>query len=155
MVLPASTFACFWMFPECSGQGEERRKGQGRWVLWAVWYIVYANLGLDKKRRKVLPWRLLCALFVEWNGKCHTCECLSWEQHTIETVLLKHWAGVLGMFPVDARSVQSSSCRGQVSLPRSTDLLEIMHVVNWLFLFVSTQIQYLAFISVPNSKWDH
>lgn len=79
-------------------------------------------------------------------------ECLSWEQHAIETVLLKHCAGVFGVFPVDARNVQSPLCRGWVSLPCCPDLLEIRHVVDCLFLVVSAQIQYLAFVSIPNIK---
>lgn len=78
------------------------------------------------------------------------CECLSWEQHTIETVLLKHCTGVFGVFPVDARNVQSPLCRGWVSLPCCPDLLEIRHVVNLLFLVLSAQIQYLVFVSIPN-----
>jgi len=53
---------------------------------------------------------------------------------------------------VGASRVQSLLRRGWLSLPGSTDLLEMTHVVSCLFVFVSTQMQHLTFVSVPNSE---
>lgn len=138
------------------GRREGERTGKVDFVSSVVYCLCQSWPWQEEKESASLKTFFLTLYGMKWQEP-YVCECLSWEQHTIKTVLLKHWAGVLGMFPnvVDARSVQSLTCRGLVSLPCSTDDLEIMHVVNWLFLFVSAQIQYLAFVSIPNSKWDH
>lgn len=93
MVLPS---VCAWISPE---HGERKRR-QGRWALGTVWSVGYTRIGPWLEEKECTSWGCHSSLLVEWSGKDCLCECLSCDQHTVEVVLVGHWARAVKMVPM-------------------------------------------------------